>query len=463
MRILPTIMWLGTVLAVAATVQWAPQLVAAEPAQSKSALDQEVRGLIGDLAGETRNQRSAAEKRLLELGPRVLPYLPAAELLPSNSIREAVRRVRLKLEQQQARDSVLPARVTLEGRRSLAEILADITHQTGNVVDGQSLSAELLNRQIELKAAALPFWQVLDDLSDRYKVRYEYDAKLRGLKLLPAVVDPPQTVSATGYAGAFRITSLVSRVPRSSPLHPAVKGFVIPRELLRVTLAVQPEPRLRPLFLQVATNEFRVRTADNRELAPFSPEASYDLSLAEGTNQSPIQLDYLAPDGPEVGPLSVKGKMRCTTAAGNEMFRFAGIDKSVDPKTGIISRRRGGVTVSLTRVRFDHGELRVQISVAYETGGPAFESHRTWFLHNDVYLEDSAGKRFPLNGGNETVQQGDGTLGIVYRFIDLPDPLPEFTFVYVAPTLIIDVPIEFEIESVPVAAPPRTVRIIKKS
>ena len=182
------------------------------------------------------------------------------------------------------------------------------------------------------------------------------------------------------------------------------------RETCCVTLCIWPSWRLRPLFLQFAANEITVRTADNRELVPFSPEASYDLSLAEVRINSPIQLDYVVPDGGEVGPLAIKGKMRCTTAAGNEMFRFAGIEKAGDSKIGTVSRRRGGVTVSLTRVLHDQRELRIQIVVAYETGGPAFESHRTWFLHNDVYLENAGGKRFRLNG-ERTVQQGEGTPG----------------------------------------------------
>lgn len=244
---------------------------------------------------------------------------------------------------------------------------------------------------------------------------------------------------------------MIARLHRAAPA----------RDLVRLTLRVRPEPRLRPLFLQFAMSEITVRTADHRELAPFSPDASYDLSLAEGTNQSPIQLEYIVPDGDEVGPLSLKGRMRCTTAAGNEMFRFSGIKPAGDLKIGPVSRRRGGVTVSLNRVLRDKRELKIQIVVAYETGGPAFESHRTWFLHNDVYLEDSAGKRYRLNGGSESVQQGEGTLGIEYRFVDLPEPIPDFTFVYVAPTLIVDVPIDFEIESVPVAARPAAARISK--
>jgi hypothetical protein len=59
-----------------------------------------------------------------------------------------------------------------------------------------------------------------------------------------------------------------------------------------------------------------------------------------------------------------------------------------------------------------------------------------------------------LNGASETTQQGNDGLEISYRFVGLPDPLPEYTFVYVAPTLIVDVPIEFQVKSVPVHARP---------
>lgn len=459
MRILPTI----TVLAAVFGTLWAAHCptpaTAAEPAEKPPALDLEVRRLIGDLAGATRHQRTAAEQRLMELGPQVLRHLPAAELLPSNSVRETVRRIRLELERRQARDSILPSRVTLNGKRTLGESLAEITKQSGNVVDGRLLPAEMRERSIDLQAAEVPFWQLVDELSEKFQVRYEYDAELRGLKLLPAADGLPTTAVAKGYAGAFRIeVPLAARLRRAAAARAAANIFALPRDLLRITLRVRPEPRLRPLFLQFATREIVVRTADNRELAPFSPDASYELSLSEGASQSPIQMDYVVPDGVEVGLLSLKGKMRCTTAAGNETFRFTGLDKAGDFKTGVVSRRRGGVTVSLNRVVHEKRELRIQVVVAYETGGPAFESHRTWFLHNDVALVDQSGRQLPLNGGSETIQQGEGTLGIEYRFVELPEPLPDFSFVYVAPTLIVDVPIEFEIESVPVTARPAGTR-----
>jgi hypothetical protein len=463
LRYLPSfllrVVLLATVFATAVTSLPRAEVCASEPESTAPPLEQEVRQLLQGLSAETRNQRAAAEKRLLELGPKVLLHLPAPELLPSNSVREAVRRIRLELERRQARESILPSRVSLQRPHSLAETFKEITRQTGNVVDGRGLPPEVLERPLFIPREEPPFWQVVDHIADRLSVRYEYDAKLRGLKFVRLDRNQPASDGAIGYAGAFRIeASPASRPPR--PVRPQVPGkpFVQSRDTLRMTLQVRPEPRLRPLFLQFAAREITARTADGAELSPFSPDASYELSLAEGASQTPIQLDFLAPDGGERGPLTLKGQMRCTTAAGNEMFRFPGIKNAGGPH-GVVSRRRGGVTVSLVRVARDKGELRVEISVAYETGGPAFESHRTWLLHNDVYLEDAARNRIDLNGGNETVQQGDGTLGIEYRFIDLPDPLPELTFVYVAPTLIIDVPLTFEIQSVPVMIRPAAGRI----
>jgi hypothetical protein len=147
--------------------------------------------------------------------------------------------------------------------------------------------------------------------------------------------------------------------------------------------------------------------------------------------------------------------LQCTTAAGNEQIRFTDLARAQEARGENVARRRGGVTVTLNRVREDRAppgkhKAHLQVGVAYDTGGPAFESHRTWILHNEVFLEDRSGRRLRLSGGSETTQQGDGSVGIEYHFVDLPDPISEYAFVYVAPTLIVDVPVEFEIQSVPV-------------
>src|SRR5262249_22720000 len=89
----------------------------------------------------------------------------------------------------------------------------------------------------------------------------------------------------------------------------------------------------------------------------------------------------------------------------------------------------------------------VKITVSYETGGPAFESHRTWVYHNAAWLEDGE-RRVPFSDF-DTLLQGDGSVQLEYHFSDLPrrDGLK---FVYEAPTLLLDVPFDLEFSDVQV-------------
>ena len=54
----------------------------------------------------------------------------------------------------------------------------------------------------------------------------------------------------------------------------------------------------------------------------------------------------------------------------------------------------------------------VQIAVSYETGGPAFESHRTWIYHNRVYLETKTGTRIERSKSFTTELQADGGVAV---------------------------------------------------
>jgi hypothetical protein len=419
-------------------------------------LEGEVRELLSGLSSAVREERSLAEKRLLELGPRVLPLLPAPELLPSASVRETVRRVRIELERNAARESVLPARVTVSGALSVRETLGEVARQTGNRLDVSLLPAKLLERTIEVEFKSASFWEAIDDLADRLDCRYEFDNAGRGLKLQVLEGQPRPASSAVAHGGAFRIEALPADRIRRGAGRPLDQKLRRHDDLLRVTLLLMPEPRLRPLFLQFAARDVSAHLATGAELRPFSPEASYELPLGESGSLSRIQLEYLLPETVPGTAFKLKGKIRCMTAAGSESVRFT--DLAEVPEGRGIARRRGGVTVTLNRVRGTPSspgktEARLRVSVAYDAGGPAFESHQTWILHNEVFLEDNDGRKMRLNGGSETTRQGDGAVAIEYRFVDLPEPLSRYEFVYVVPTLIIDVPVEFEIQSALVKKP----------
>jgi hypothetical protein len=316
------------------------------------------------------------------------------------------------------------------------------------------LPETVLIEPVDLQYEAVPFWDALDRLAARMKVRYEYDAGIRGLKVLPVRSDGRPVETAACYAGAFRVTALpAERIRRDAGQR---NGQPIPPkdDLARVTVLVMSEPRLRPLFLQFAMSDVACRAGD-RVLQAFSPEASYELALGEGGGLTRIQLDFVLPKEAAGKSLDLKGKLQCTTAAGHELIRFTGLEKAQQAGRGNVARRRGGVTVTLNRVRVAASSpgkqnADIQVTVAYDAGGPAFESHQRWILHNEVFLEDRAGKRVNLNGGSETSLLGEQGTGIDYHFVDLAGDLADYSFVYVAPTLIVDVPIEFEIQSVPV-------------
>src|SRR5579871_939577 len=226
-------------------------------------LEQEVRTLLEKLSAPTRAERDEAEKRLVERGPKVLPLLPPPELLPSPSVREAVRRIRFELERTAARESVLPSKVTLSGTESTAAALREVSRQSGNRLDGRLLGDARLRRPVGAAAKAVSFWPLLDDLAARHHWRYEYDSSGRGFKLVPLETGSQLPEPAVAYSGAFRVQALpAERIPRGAGRvgakkedEPSGPAF----DLLRVALEIMPEPRLRPLFLQIAMSEMTAR------------------------------------------------------------------------------------------------------------------------------------------------------------------------------------------------------------
>src|SRR5262249_38211654 len=157
-------------------------------------------------------------------------------------------------------------------------------------------------------------------------------------------------------------------------------------------LNVAPEPRLRPLFLKYAAADMTARTNLGTVLASQNPEARYDRTLGEGGRYWQILLDFQAPKGDQCAQVSLRGKFQVETAAGSEKIRFTNLSQAMS-----VARRRGGVTVTVLRASAEPTEtardVNVRIQVAYDAGGPAFESHRTWIFHNEVYLEHNSGRQ----------------------------------------------------------------------
>jgi hypothetical protein len=387
-----------------------------------------VAAAVRDLGADTLAERTAAEQSLLGMGPDVLELLPPVDVVEAPAVREAVRRIRTQLELQAARQSILPSPATLVGRMTLRDAAATIGRQTGNLLLIDQLPDEAADRSIDVACESAPFWSCLGDLQQAAGVSWEMVNEPPAVALVPRSVDELPTVASTS-SGSFRLS---------------VESVTSKPGVVRVQFQLVAEPRLRPLFLKLADADFEARMNDRR-LELFSPESKTELPM---TTRAPASFAVLFQRPAEVaapGTLSIKGKLMVETAAAPTEVLFRDLSGTVP-----VVRRRGGVTVTLQRARYlpstaGGRRARVRLSIAYDAGGPAFESHRTWIYHNEVYLQTGDGRRFAVNDGFDTTAEASGGVVVEYRFKDLPDlPPTAWELVYVAPTLLIEAPVEFE-------------------
>lgn len=430
-----------------------PVFLIAQPAERGDAvvdLAVETASLIRSLDSSDRTTRITAEKSLLDLGPGVLDHLPSPDLLKSASARAGVRRVRKQLERTEAIRSAKASRVSLSTTAPLVELLQEIERQTGNRIDVSGVPVEIRSRTLPADYDDVSFWDAVDDLRRRARLKIDRDAGGDRLVLVPESTPNTEPAPST-TSGPFRILveSASTRPLAGDPQ----------RLLVRTRLHILAEPRLRPLFLRYGGGDVNAHAAAGRALPAFNPDASYELPLGEGGRRILMQTEFTAAadDPPET--LRLAGRLSMQTAAGSERIVFRDLSKIQN-----VSKRRGGVTVrvlevnqtSAARESDAEGErgVRIRIAVGYDRGGPAFESHRTWIYHNRVYLEDAQGRRRMHDGRFQTVLQSNGTVAVEYSFKDVGADLAKYNFVYVAPTLIIDVPVKFEIDRVPIVVSP---------
>jgi hypothetical protein len=397
--------------------------------------------LLRELDADQRSRRVHAERELLDLGPSILNDLPPPELIANPAVRASVTKIRKSLELRKATESIQPTTVTTPSGISFADFVQQIEAQTANHLDVKLLTSAQLERLVPKPFQGETFWNALDLSLGGSGVVADYNPDSTALRLVPLnqekqTLPNPLAISRTG---PYRV------VLESLKLRDIAGSN---QKRLRAELSVAPEPRLRALFLKFAAKDFYATTNNGQVLPSADPDAQLDLPLGEGGHYVRWNLDFLVPaDFPptELQAPRISGSATMQIAAGSEHIRIRDLTDSEG-----IARRRGGVTVTVLKVKVRElppgkRDLSIQIQVAYDTGGPAFESHRTWIFHNQVYLDPLEGDPIRADGGYETNLQSNGVVGVTYRFTGVSAPLNQLQFVYVAPTLIVDSPLKFEL------------------
>lgn len=406
-------------------------------ADEPTELAQAVQRALLELNATTLVERQAAERRLIELGPKVLPHLPALDLVTAVSAKQAIKRVRQQLEVTAAKQSIVSSQLTLDGRFTVNELTTEFQQQSRNQIRLPAQNAPTTPKMfptVRVKWSQRPFWEAVQDLETQ-QLSIDFNSQRSAYEWATRLPTTPR--DATQVLGAFRISAapLEARRPNDDGTH-----------LLNAQLTIAAEPRLRPLILRYRAADFALG-ADG-SIPPFDPDARIELPLSDGGRISQFSIPFLSRGKlPESVPL--KGQVKLVVAAGEEPIEFKEFGRSAG-----VSRRHGGVTVTLTQVRFKRqdnarfgAEVRLQIS--YDSAQHAFESHQLWVFHNHVYLKNAQGEPLAHTGGAETLFQQNGVVGVEYRFEDLPDAARLWSCTYVAPTLLIEVPLEFKLPPIP--------------
>jgi hypothetical protein len=383
----------------------------------------EVAALIARLSSSSRAERVEAERVLSEGDIALLDQLPQREEISDPAAQLAVDRIRARLQERRALQDALPTMIAGDRVHTLGD-LAAASHS--HVVVSDVMAAQHVN----LPHENLSLWQAVDAVAKERDLWPVVSDKIRFRKRTPR--DAERSVTASG---AFRIVASPVR------LKPIAGGS--DERLARVTLELQAEPKLRPLFLSHAGDEIAL-ASDGKALLPFSPKAKVELPFGEGERTASFPLDYVATKQ-VAPPFDISGRVVATVAAGEERFAFP------LSESGSAKRSRAGVTVELHKfAKTNDGGAIAESSVVYDAGGPAFESHRTWVYHNEAYLTftrsgENRVTRLNHEPGFSTLAISSGGVKLGYRFANLPSDAKDVVFNYEAPTKIVNVPVEFEL------------------
>ena len=409
---------------------------AADAAVSKA----EVENLVVLLDSNEAKVRNAAEEQLVKRGPAILDLLPAPETQPSEASKDAIIRIRGKLQKAQAEVSVGASTVTLHGRLKLSNVLAEIQKQTGNAIAPlpQPADTPAADPEIKVDFSKTPFWNALDEVLDKVQLSIYPYGQPGTLQLVPR---GPQTLPRAGRAtvvGPLRIEPVrISALRDLRSTTPAA---------LHVTLEVAWEPRLQPIAVKQRMADLKVVDSAGAAVAPDDPEAEKEALPRQGSSALEMDVFLAMPAAGAKEIASLKGTLRVMMLGRVETFRFGDLLKVKEGKKKEL--RIAAATVTVDEVRKNGDAWEVFMKLAYDEAGDALESHRNWALQNRAYLEGPDGK--PIEPDSmETTLRTPKEIGVGYVFALEKEKSPEnMKFIYMTPGLVVTKDFPYEVKGI---------------
>lgn len=409
-----------------------------QPRQAVDRVEVELRvqRLLQQLESADRNQRDAAESALIELGEDVLPLLPQITPETSAETKERIERIRESMDQQTLESVMEPSRITLSGKLSLADALAQIEQQTGNrVVDYRDrFGQQPTDTQLDFDFDQLEFWPALDQLLDQAGLTtYSYTGEPRTLGLVAANPEQSSRAGSAAYAGIFRFEPTEIQAQRN---------FRLPNSAaLRIRLEALWEPRVQPVLIRQPFAELEITTDDGSSVAVISPDGSAEIPVQSTVAGVDMILPLQLPNRSVKRIARLKGRCFALVPGREETFEFSDLASARN-----VAKQNGGIRVILDRVRQNGSIYEFRIRLQLLNQNDRFQSHLDWASNNVVTLVNSQGKTLE-NPNFERYMERDREIGFGYLF-PVTDSIDDYRLIYRTPAALLTVPVEYELTDI---------------
>ena len=366
-------------------VGWALTAQADVPADA--AFQREVDRLVRQLDAPQLAERDAAEEALLNLGPKVLEFLPPPAALKSPEEKSRVARIQQKLQRLVAESAAKPSLVTLHGNAlPLSKVLAALEEQSGNKIVRKGFGQQESDPALKVDFNKTPFWQALDQVLDQAGLTVYPFAEQRAVCVVPRSAGQLPRLGRACYSGPFRCEPI--QVLAQRDLRDPTGNS------LRVKLEVSWEPRLRPIGLKQRLRDLQATDDNGKSLPVENEEAELEVPASGRNIAVELLLPWKLPPRNVREIARLKGTLLAMIPGRIETFSFENLLVAKH-----VEKRIAGVTVTLDRVEKNGDLWQVSMRVRFDQPGDALESHRAWILENEAYLEGPDGKPIPSPEG----------------------------------------------------------------
>lgn len=390
----------------------------------------DVRKILRQLESDKAADRDAAEKRLIEIGPAIVAFLPEVNSSTSGEMKIRLERIRKQLQTTKIETFFEASLVTLSGKMPLSDALAAISKQTGNKVGFERAEATP-TKEIELKADKQPFWEVLDDVMIQGSLRLNAYSSTEGLVLMPddTVLPGPEP----HFNGPFQVSVVSTQATK--PYYGRSEGQ------LDVSLQVAWEPRLKPIYIQLPMNKMKLKVSGSDELSSTNPDGNPEIPVNSEGAAAQIDLQFPRPARSVEKIDKLTGEFVVAVPSEKHKYVFENFGNGKRQ-----SEKFGEVTVVLESARRNGSVFEMRILAEFKEAEGALDSFRGWILNNRAFLLDAKQNRLENVGFNTYAVTSD-SVGVAFLFKLNSDP-NDYTLIYESPGLITRQSVKFELTDI---------------